>query len=36
MYNVDKVHFLLDEMVVNGEIQETSKQKLYETLSWVT
>ncbi len=27
MFNVDKAHFILDEMVANGEIVETNKTR---------
>jgi len=33
MFNLDKAHFLLDEMVMNGHIVETAKTNINEALT---
>ena len=33
MFNIDKAHFVLDEMVMNGLIVETNKKNLLQLMS---
>ncbi|XP_022801353.1 AP-4 complex subunit sigma-1-like [Stylophora pistillata] len=33
MFNLDKVHMILDEMIVNGEILETNKNRILAPVS---
>lgn len=28
MFNIEKAHFIIDEMIINGEIGETNKQSI--------
>jgi hypothetical protein len=28
MFNIDKAHMILDEMITNGEITETNKERI--------
>ena len=28
MFNIDKAHMILDEMIINGEITETNKDRV--------
>ena len=32
MYNLDKVHIIIDEMICNGYIIETSKQRILQPI----
>eukprot|EP01111_Echinosteliopsis_oligospora_P015436 TRINITY_DN6114_c0_g1_i1.p1 TRINITY_DN6114_c0_g1~~TRINITY_DN6114_c0_g1_i1.p1 ORF type:complete len:144 (-),score=17.68 TRINITY_DN6114_c0_g1_i1:89-520(-) len=36
MFNLDKVHFVLDEMVMNGQIVETTKPQINEIVHLLT
>ncbi len=32
MFNLERAHFILDEMVINGEIVETNKQNVLKPI----
>lgn len=33
MFNLEKVHYILDEMIMNGFVYETNKQTIIKQLS---
>jgi len=36
MFNLDRVHIILDEMIINGQIAETVRPKILEPMQWLS